>query len=444
MIGKSQGYEHILNQIISPSFPEKTFVITDYGAIAKFNFDSRKAIQTAIDECSKSGGGKVIIPSGNFFTSGSIFLKNNVNLHLEENAHIKFGRNYKNYLPNVKVRWAGTICYNYSPLIYAYQQKNIAITGKGTLDGNNPVLKSWLWAILAIGESSKIREAGENGTPHNERIFGHVPGNKKHKKYHFRPTFIEFYECENILLSDFLLTKTRFWSIHPVFSQNITIRNITIKNNIVNDDGIDPDGCKNVLIENCTIKTIDDCIAVKSGRDRDGWDNKPCENIIVRNCSLHSGGYPLCVGSDMSGGVKNFYMENCKINFGFHAGFSVKANLDRGGTVENIYINGLTIKKVHKAAFDFRMNYPGYRGHNFPPKYKDILIENVNCEKVKGYGIRIRGVENTTVDNISFKNITINKVQKPVLIYQGKNISAKNVKIEGVPVDKIINTNTKN
>ena len=247
--------------------------MTRHGAKGDGRSDARAAFAKAIDECAKAGGGRVVVPAGDFFLAGPIHLKSGINLHLQEKAVVRFSTKPSHYLPPVLVRWEGTRAHNYSPLIYAYREKDIAITGRGTIDGQAGTDGSgWLELLKLEPVPAKsrdaLREMGHKGVPVEKRVFG--------KGSNLRPQLFHAYECENILLHGVTFTGSPFWTLHPAFSRNITVRNVTVKrshpNRIGNDDGFDPDSSQDVLVEGSYFDTVDDNIAIKSGRDNDAWE----------------------------------------------------------------------------------------------------------------------------------------------------------------------------
>lgn len=274
----------VYKQIIPPTFPDKNYLITDYydGKDSLYT----EAINQAITVCASQGGGKVIIPKGEFHTA-PIQLKSNVNLHLSDSAVLKFTTDY-NLFDIVLTRIEGIDCYNISPLIYAYGETNIAITGNGIMDGQadktNWFCDKRIRGIAQedgskVNEKTLLYEMKEDSLPIEARVF---KGENS-----IRPQFINLYKCKNILLEGFTLNRSPFWLIHPLLSENITVRKVKMQSHGYNNDGCDPESCKNVLIEDCDFDTGDDCIAIKSGRDEDGrfW-NIPSENIIIRHCRI--------------------------------------------------------------------------------------------------------------------------------------------------------------
>ena len=276
---EQEGWEEvprILARIKPPTFPEAIFPVKDFGARGDSLADDRPAFLQAIEACSQSGGGTVVVSPGQYFIKGPLHLKDNVHIHLEEGSRIFFSQAPEDYLPVVKVRWEGTVCYNYSPLIYGYQLENIAITGKGMIDG---AAKEWSmgWRKLQKPEKDRLRQMGNDTIPEEQRVFGNGfldlngdgqdDGFGDGQPHYLRPTLIELFECKNILLEDFTIKESPFWTVHPVFSKNITIRRLKVSGSVLNDDGVDPDSCEDVLIEGCEIQTRDDAISIKAGRD---------------------------------------------------------------------------------------------------------------------------------------------------------------------------------
>lgn len=438
----------ILARIKDPEFSQQTFNVLDYlqNTFKEKSFQS--AINTAIKECNRRGGGRVIVPKGEYLSNGPIHLLSNVNLYLEEGSIIKFGINPVDYTPLVFVRWEGTLCYNYSPLIYAYQQKNIAVTGNGIIDGQTQ-LGWYKWKNDPSGKNQEpdkkvLRQNGNDISEINTRVFGNgfldLDGDGKDdghgdgKDHYLRPTSIELLECENVLIEGLTLRNSPFWNVHPVFCKNVIIRNLNIQNGTTNDDGIDPDSCTDVLIENCIVDTNDDAISIKAGRDQDAWVRSPSENIIIRNNKLTSGVNGFCIGSEMSGGVRNVFVydneipnSSCAINF--------KCNLDRGGQVERIYIKNIKVGTCAKELFEFRMDYHGYRGNIFPTKFNDFFVSNITCKEVQGTAFKIIGVESEQIKRVYLKNFEIEKVNTISEISFTEDIKAENMKIGNKFVD---------
>src|SRR5262245_5044993 len=289
----------ILRRIVPPQFPDRQFDITRYGAIGDGQTNCTAAFREAIAQCHKAGGGTVIVPAGTFLT-GPIHLKSNVELRLAKDAEVKFSDRFEDYLPPVFVRVGGVELYNYSPLIYARDCQNIAITGPGRLNGNAKAW--WDWSRR---ETKEFFEQGARGVPVEQRVFGTTAAA-------IRPSFVSFVNCRNVLFEGFTIGSGPNWTIHPVYCENVIVRRVQVNTDGPNNDGIDPDSCRDVLIEHCTFSTGDDCVVLKSGYNEDGWRvGRPTENVIMRYCTSRRGHGGLVIGSEMSGGVRNVYMHDC-------------------------------------------------------------------------------------------------------------------------------------
>lgn len=419
--GQREGWDllpEILSRIVPPTFPDRDFKVTDYGAVGDGVTDCNPAFKKAIAVCTKAGGGRVVVPKGTFLSNGPIHLDNNVNLHVTKDATIIFGTKFDDYLPHVRVRWEGTECYNYSPLVYAYQKTNIAVTGSGKLNGQAE--NSWaLWPLkLKPGttKNEELRELNHNDVPVEDlKIYG-------------KPTMIEPFECKNVLIEGVTLNDYPFWCVHPVFCENVTIRKLTIDSHNSNNDGVDPDSSKDVLIEDCWLDQSDDGIAIKAGRDNSAWRaGKACENIIVRNMpSIFDG---VAIGSECSGGVRNVFVYDCDYESGNI--LYCKSNLDRGGFIKDIYVKDLNVGKAR--ILRLRNNYHGYRGGNFPTEFHNINIENVHIKQGDDETISCQGVEGALVYDVFIKDVTIDTLEKgPIMhIRHAENIVLTNVSIAG-------------
>ena len=350
----------ILARIKPPTFPKKDFNVTKYGAVAGGKTDCTEAFRKAIEACNKAGGGRVVVPKGEFLT-GAIHLKSNVNLHVSKGATLKFSTDEDKY-PIVHTRWEGMELMNYSALIYAYEQENIAVTGEGTLDGQGDNEHWWPWNGRAqygwkqgapnqrLARARLYKMMDEN-VPVEQRVFG--------KGGYLRPNFIQPYKCKNVLIEGVKIVNSPMWEVHPVLCENVTVNKVSIASHGPNNDGCDPESCKDVLIKDCYFDTGDDCIAIKSGRNNDGRRiGVPTENIIVQGCMMKDGHGGITVGSEISGGVRNLFAENCKLDSpNLDHALRVKNNAQRGGLLENFYFRNITVGQVAHAVITIDFNY---------------------------------------------------------------------------------------
>ncbi len=435
-------YKRIEQSIQLPKIAERQFLITSFGAKTTATAaQNQKAINRVISLVSKKGGGKVIIPKGTWNT-GAIELKSHVNLVLEEGATLHFAFEPKLY-PLVRTSWEGLACWNYSPCIYAYKATDIAITGKGTIDGGGNNDTFWQWngsprfgykegvtkESQKLGSRSKLLKMAEDGVPFDERKFG--------MGYGLRPQLVNMVHCERILIKDVKMINSPFWVIHPLLSKNITVDGVYVWNEGPNGDGCDPEACENVLIQNCVFHTGDDCIAIKSGRNNDGrlW-NQPSKNIIIRNCKMEDGHGGVVIGSEISGGCENVYAENCVMDSPhLERILRIKTNNCRGGQVQNINMRNVVVGQCKEAVVKINLDYERkeicYRG--FEPIVNNVNVENVTCQK-SDYGVLIIGRDSLeNVYDINIKNCKFDGVVKEPVKITGKtrNMKFDNLVING-------------
>jgi len=445
-----QQYKQIEQSIRVPQFANRDFPITKYGAkTTNTAAKNQQAIQKAIDKCSAKGGGRVIVPAGQHFLTSAIELKSHVNLVVEEGAVLEFA-----FLPElhkiVPTRWEGLDCWNLSPLIYAYKQTDIAITGKGTIDGGGSNETWWPWCGNARfgmkpggiaqnqGARARLLKQAEDGVDMDQRRFGPTDG--------LRPQMVNMNQCEGILIEDVTLLRSPFWVIHPLLSKDVTVRGVHINNDGPNGDGCDPEACDRVLIENCFFNTGDDCIAIKSGRNNDGREGgqgrfagTPSKNIIIRGCKMQNGHGGVVIGSEISGGCQNVYAENCEMDSpNLDRVLRIKTNSCRGGIIENINVRNVTVGQCGEAVLKVNTDYEPREVccRGFYPQVRNVTMENVTCKKSK-YGVMIVGYQDPqlayTVNNITVRNCQFDGVyNKPIhQIGLAQNITYDNLVING-------------
>lgn len=432
-----QNVDAILQKIVIPTFPAKDFNVSSFGNMDEPSQNIKPAIDKAIEECFKSGGGRVVIPAGKYLCKGPINLKSNVNLYLEDDAIINFSTDPEDYLPIVFTRWEGVECYNYSSLIYAHNQDNIAVTGNGTFNGQADNSNWWPWCGAQrfgwnSGQPSQresrplLMNMNNEELPVEKRFFG--------KGQYLRPNFLQLINCKNILLEGITLLNSPMWFVHPVLCENITINNIKTIGMGPNNDGIDPESCKYVLIDNCYFDNGDDCIAIKSGRNADGRRiNVQSENIIVRNSQMKDGHGGVSIGSEISGGCRNVYIEKCVMDSpNLDRALRIKSNSYRGGIVENIYMRDVEVGEVSNAVIRLNMRYDPREGSEgkYPPVFRNINVERVTSKKSE-YALEFIGLENSPIQNVNIVDCSFEGVNSNNSLENVKELHLKNVMVNG-------------
>jgi polygalacturonase len=455
----------VLPKIATTSFKKDTFNIIKFGARADGKFLNSKAINDAIDACSKKGGGVVLVPPG-FWLTGPVILKSNVNLHLAKNAWLQFSDNFDDY-KLIQTNWEGRATYRNESPLSATNATNIAITGFGIIDGNGDawrmVKKDKLteseWKRL-VASGGMLSEDKKTWYPSVKSYRGatakEMPGVLKpgldvasldSVKDFLRPNLLVFTSCKKVLLEGVTFQNSPAWCLHPLMCEDLTVRNISVKNPwyAQNGDGIDVESCKNVLIENSVFDVGDDGICIKSGRDEEGRKRgMPTENVIVRNCTVYHAHGGFVIGSEMSGGARNLFVDNVSF-IGTDIGLRFKTTRGRGGIVENIYINNVNMKDIVGEAILFDMYYaakdpiPLAGEKREPPKvqflpvnettpqFQNFYINNVVCDGADK-AIFIRGVPEMHVKNVVLQNMFM-KAKQGIDAQEASGIQFKNIEL---------------
>lgn len=416
----TEKVDSIVKRIQLPIIPSYEINILQLGAKGDSISNNKFVFDKAMALCKKKNGGTIIVPKGVYKINGPIHFVSNVNLKIEKGAKLKFSDNPQDY-PMVFTSWEGTMLYNYSPLIYAYNCSNIAISGDGTIDGEGGKIWKSFKAKEEAGKN-RSREMNHNSVPLNHRKFG--------EGYFLRPQMIQFFNCKNILVENIRIENSPFWCLHLLKSQSITIRGISYKSLNYNNDGIDPEYSRDVLIENVTFNNGDDNVAIKAGRDHEGRANTltPSENIIIRNCNF-KGLHGVVIGSEMSAGVQNVFVENCKTVGYLKRGIYLKTNADRGGFIKNIFVRNIQLDDVEDCLY-ITANYHG-EGSGFQSDISNVCFSDITCNKASESGIVIQGFPNKKIKNISLKNIEIKSAKNAL-----SNENAENVLMTDVFIGK--------
>jgi polygalacturonase len=426
----------IRSQIKAPAIPEQNFLITNFGALGDGKTDCTKPIADAIAAATTSGGGRVVVPAGVFMT-GPVHLESHIDLHLEKGATLSFIPEPERYLPAVFTRWEGVEFMGLSPLIYAYDKTDVAITGEGTLDGGADETHWWPWAGKGTAEIAEVQftqkpardrlfAEAEAGVPPEQRLYA--------EGAYLRPPFIQLYRCRNLLIEVVTITRSPFWLINPVLSNSVTVRGVTCSSYGPNNDGCDPESCKDVLIEDCVFDTGDDCIAIKSGRNADGRRVAvPSENIIVSNCEMKAGHGGVVMGSELSGGIRNVFVENCRMSSpDLERGIRIKTNAMRGGFVENVNVRRLNVGTVIDLIV---INFYYEEGEDGPflPEVRNINIQNVRCLSARRV-LDLRGFAQAPIRDVNLSGIVVQRASMPSRVYHVEGLNFSQVTVNGRPV----------
>lgn len=445
----------------SVTFKSDTFSITAYGAKSDGTTLNTKAINSAITACHERGGGTVLVPAG-FWLSGPLELKSNVNVHLSDGAVLQFSDNPEDY-PLIRTNWEGVEAIRAHPPVYARDAENIAITGKGILDGAGqawrPVKKSKLtpgeWKQL-VASGGVLNEAEDMWYPTTRALKGslaHRPGviaegydmeKAEAIREFLRPNMISITRCRRVLLEGVTFQNSPAWCIHPLLTQHLTVRNIFVRNpwNAQNGDGIDIESCRYVLVENSTFDVGDDGICIKSGRDEEGRKRGvPTEDVVVRNCTVFHGHGGFVVGSEMSGGARNLFVSDCNF-LGTDIGLRFKTTRGRGGVVEKVYIENIRMNNIGGAAILFDMYYmakdPLAAKDDAPPiafepvtegtpQFRDFHIRDVVCKGAET-AVFIRGLPEMNIRDIDMDNLRIQS-DKGFVCIEGEGITLRNSRL---------------
>jgi polygalacturonase len=431
----------ILARIKAPIFAAREFPVSKFGAVGNGKADCTEAFANAIAACHQAGGGRVVVPEGEFLT-GAIHLKSNVNLHIGRGATIRFSRDPKKYLPVVFTRWEGMELMSYSPFIYAFEQTNIAITGEGIIDGQADCENWWPWkGRTGCGWKKGDPEQGrarnllydyvEKGTPVRDRVFG--------EGSYLRPMFLQPYRCQNVLIEGVTLRHSPMWQIHPVLCTNVTVRGVHIEREAnatdqtgPNTDGCDPESCRDVLIENCVFATGDDCIAIKAGRNNDGRRVPvPSENLIIRGCKMKDGHGGITIGSEISAGVRNVFAENCQLSSpDLNIALRFKNNALRGGRLENFYFRGIEVGQVRDSVLAVDFNYEEGDKGPFTPIVRNVMVSNLRSGKSKR-ALDLQGFSNAPIYDVRLENCTFDHVAQENKIQNVRGLALQNVRVNG-------------
>jgi polygalacturonase len=382
-----------------PTFPARVVDVRDHGAVADGATDCTAAFAAAIAACAAAGGGRVLIPAGEWLT-GPIHLRSDIDLHVADGATVRFHADPRRYLPPVFVRWSGLECYNYSPLIYARDCRNLAVTGRGTLLGGGPAW--WAWEKAEARSAASLYQMVLAEAAVEQRCFGDEGAP-------LRPQFICPVNCTNVLLEDFTIGEAGpFWNVHVTYCRNVTVRGLRVHApDGPNTDGIVIDSSRDVLIEDCELHTGEDCVGLKSGLNEDGWRvGRPTENVVIRRVRATGGYGGVAIGSDMSGGVRRVLVHDCHFD-GTTVGIRLKAARGRGGVVEDVFVRDVTMGRVTGDAIQMTTEYSTFVSPDGKvPVFRNIHVRGVTCEHART-AARLIGLHDSPLRDVTLEDVRI-------------------------------------
>ncbi len=385
-----------------------SFNVTDFGAVPDGRTMDTAAIARAVAACAAARGGTVVFPAGRYLT-GSIALESNMTLQLEAGSELLYSGNPEDS-PIVQSRWESTNAYIHAPLVYANGKENVAITGRGTLNGQG---SNWWWRSgkYEKGRFGEIRPAMDAWLKLYDRIEAGqkpAPGEFRLAADYLRPPLVQFYGCRNVLVEGVTLTESPMWLLHPVFCEDVSIRGVTFKSTGPNGDGVDIDSSRDVRISDCFFSTGDDCIVIKSGRDADGRRmGRPTEHVTITNCVMYEGHGAIVIGSETSGGIRDVSASNI-VSRGTWHGIRIKSERGRGNTVENMRFDNFVIDHPTKEAIEvtaFYENEPPEPFSNRTPVFRNLAFSNLTIVGAAQVA-SIHGLPEKAFEELRFVDIT--------------------------------------
>ena len=475
-------YENLpfkMERVARPVIPDLRVSVKDFGGVGDGVTLNTEAFAKAMKHLSDKGGGHLDVPAGIWLT-GPIEILSNCDLHVTPNAVIVFDPDRDLY-PIIQTVFEGLDTRRCESPVHAEGARNISITGGGVLDGSGEAWRMVKKSKLTDGEWRKLVASG-GIVSRDGRIWYPDEGFEKATmfsnmnvpsvdlteeqwneiKSFLRPNMVSLRNCENVLLEDCSFQNSPCWNVHPLMCKNIIVNRVNIRNPYYsqNGDAIDVDSCENVLITNSTFDAGDDGICIKSGKDADGRRRaRPCKNLIVDNCTVFHGHGGFTVGSEMSGGVENIKVSNCRF-LGTDVGLRFKSKRGRGGVVKNIYINDIYMKDILADAILFDLFYGGKSAVeaaaekdetvNVPavpvdettPEFRDIYISNVCCNGASR-AMLFNGLPEMPVTNINVSDCTIT-ADEGITLRNSQDITFKNVKCYPEKGDAITTLRVKN
>ncbi|TDE88520.1 glycoside hydrolase family 28 protein [Occultella glacieicola] len=402
----------VLSRVSEPVFADRVLDVTTFGAVGDGVSDAAPAIAAAVSACSAAGGGRVLVPAGRFRT-GAVHLLDDVELHLASGAVLAFSQDPDDFLPPVRTRYEGVDCFNYSPLIYAIGRRNIAVTGDGVIDGGADSQHWWNWVKAPAPEEGPAKQrllaAAAARVAVSDRVFG--AGDN------LRPNLLQFVDCRNVLISGVTFRRSPMWTIHPLRCTNVTIRGVLVDSRGPNNDGCNPESSRDVLIEDCTFDTGDDCIAIKAGKGPDGWHpGEATAGVVIRDCRMRAGHGGITVGSETSGGVSDVVAYRCRMSSPeLGRALRIKSNPERGGYIRDILFADIEVGEVRQAVLEVALDYGRVTAGPHPPDVRGIEVLRVSAESA-GCAVRLIGLPDAPIRRLRLRDCSFGRLAGPDVV----------------------------
>lgn len=453
------AYPFNLPDVNRPVIPDYTVVIGAFGGVGDGVTLNTEAFSKAMKHLAEKGGGKLVVPSGIWLT-GPIQFEDCTELHVERGALVLFTTDFEAY-PIVSTVYEGNAAQKKMAPLWAYEKHDVAITGPGTFDAQGqawrPSKKGKFtesqWKALTSGKGVEMKGVWYPDAK-DDNLAG-KPGNPDMRRVTQRPVLLEFISCKRVLLQDATFSNSPAWNTHPLKCEDVTIDRVTIRNPwyAQNGDGLDLESCNRVIIRNSTFDVGDDAICIKSGKNKEGRDWKmPCQNVIIEGCTVLHGHGGFVIGSEMSSGARNIYVNNCLFN-GTDTGLRLKSTRGRGGVVENIYVENINMVDIKGDAFTFDLYYAnkpvaGKADEDTSTKdavppvteetpcFRNLFISNITCQGAQR-AIYFNGLPEMPLDNLQLKN-SMFVCEKGAELQYAKNILFDNVRIVNSKGERLV------
>ncbi len=422
-----------LERIQPPFIQDSVFLITDYGAQNDSTLDSHRAIYDAIVACNRAGGGRVVIPKGVFLSTSPIKLRDNVELHLADSARLVFEFSREKFSPLDRVRYDGILVWNYTPFIYAYQRRNIALTGKGEIDARAKDLATE-WALQSGLDLERIRAYRLDTVPLEGRIFGSGILDRDYddrddeglgdgQLHYLRPALISFVDCRNVLVSDLTLRNSPYWTVHPVFSRDVVLRNLRMYGLAPDRAGVCVDGSSQVLVTNCYFEGPGDAFQLAAGSGQPSVDRPATQQVILRRCTLRTNGNAFGIGPYTAAGIRDIFIEDAYI---LDAGHALRITGSELGSIERIYLRNVTADTVRSGVLQIKG--PGASA----PPLQEVYVQNWQTRVSQGPGLQILGNIDNPIQKLWLESIRIREAGDGNVAEGTKGVLAREVSINGV------------